>query len=408
MKRNFILLLVLVIQTACFAQYIGVRARYTETRLVDDSPNPPKRENRLILSFYTVSDLGVYTPAVLNNYDIWIYKQGLQYGSYCGGVLDSCGNNYPGYAWTAPKAVAYFNSYHENWIDCDPNLATHYVVNGHELDCGFIGVSYWDIDHGNGQSYEAFTAPNVCLRYYFAWEYPYGILPGNVNFTWPIYPTAPYNWYSFSCYQSTQQIIIRGVLPHDTSLSILPVRFDNVRVSLYEPHKAKVSWSNLTESDIHLYEVQRSADGQQFQTTGIIFPLHNNGGRADYEFREILPGNSTTYYYRIRATETSGQHLFSQVVRIQTRTESREDLLNVFLNPVTGSTISLQTGDLHPGRYHISLVNAAGQEIKVKEFVHSGGALSQILPLPVNSNGIYQLVIRSADNVFSKRIFIKN
>src|SRR5260221_11565213 len=197
MKTKFILLAVL--QFFCcysFSQYIGVKARYAETRLVDDSPNPPKRQNRLILSFYEISSTGVYTPVSLSNYDIWVYKEGLQYGSYMGGVLDSSGNNYPGYNWPAPNAVSYYNSYYPNYIDCDPNAATHYIVNRHELDCGFIGVSYWDIDYGTGQQIELFTAPNVCLPYYI-WPDPYAILPGNVNFGWPVFPTAPYNWYSF-------------------------------------------------------------------------------------------------------------------------------------------------------------------------------------------------------------------
>src|SRR5258706_9948769 len=106
MKTKFIFLsLMLFIYCCSFSQskYIGVKARYAETRLVDDSPNPPKRQNRLILSFYEVSSTGVYTPVSLSNYDIWVYKEGLQYGSYMGGVLDSSGNNYPGYSWPAPK-----------------------------------------------------------------------------------------------------------------------------------------------------------------------------------------------------------------------------------------------------------------------------------------------------------------
>ena len=81
MKFIFLLLL---ISNLCTAQYIGVRARYTETRLVDDSPNPPKRENRLVLSFYTVTFNGTgndFTPVVLSNYDIWVYKEGLQFGN---------------------------------------------------------------------------------------------------------------------------------------------------------------------------------------------------------------------------------------------------------------------------------------------------------------------------------------
>ena len=181
------ILLSFLFQCLCtfgFSQYIGVKARYTESKIIQNLPEPPSRENRLVLSFYTVDAGGVYTPVYLSDYPIWIYKSGLQFGSINGGVLDSTGNNYPGYPYTAPKVVSYYNSYGINYIDCDPNLATRYTVNGFELDCGFVPVSSWE------NSNESFTAPNVCLPYYL---YPdsYSIFPGNVNFTWPIPATEP-------------------------------------------------------------------------------------------------------------------------------------------------------------------------------------------------------------------------
>ena len=197
--KMFLFIISFFVSFVSQSQYIGVKARYTETRLVDDSPNPPKRENHLILSFFEVSPGGIYSPTTLSNYDLWVYKVGLQYGSFMGGVLDSSGNNYDGYAWPAPKAVAYYNSLGLNYIDCDPNAATHYVVNGHELDCGFVTVSYWDIDYGTGNPFEAFTAPNICLPYY-SFGHPYYFNPGNVNFDWSVlFPTSPYNLYNFSC-----------------------------------------------------------------------------------------------------------------------------------------------------------------------------------------------------------------
>lgn len=47
---KFILLLALLcMHFFGFTQYIGVRARYTETRLVDDSPNPRKPVDTFLL-----------------------------------------------------------------------------------------------------------------------------------------------------------------------------------------------------------------------------------------------------------------------------------------------------------------------------------------------------------------------
>lgn len=407
MKTIFFTFL-LFISCNCFSQYIGVRARYTETKLVDDSPNPPRRQNRLILSFYEVSGTGIYTPVSLSNYDIWVYKEGLQYGSYIGGVLDSSGNNYPGYAWPAPMAVSYYNSYFPNYIDCDPNAATKYTVNGHELDCGFVTVSYWDIDYGTGQSFEAFPAPNVCLPYYI-WPNPYAFSPGNVNFTWPVPPTAPYNWYSFACYNSTQQLVIRGVLPMDSSalLVILPVEFANERAVTDNNCHIKLSWSNLTETDINYYEVDRSVNGNPFAPAGYIFSYLNNGSAANYNFTDSAKSIQGAIIYRIKAVEMSNNFFYSTMLRVKTCDQISKSTFTVFPNPALNGKFNFQITNLSRGRYQVSVVNAVGEKLVTKEIIHNGGLLTDFIELPYSPGGMYSLIIRSEDILLSKKIIIK-
>ncbi len=405
MKMKSILLLILLFgQTICWSQYIGVKAKYTATRLVDDSPNPPKRENRLVLSFFTVSDIGDYTPTVLNNYDLWVYKQGFQYGNGMGGVLDSTGNNYPGYSYPAPIAVSYYNSLGRNYIDCDPNAMTHFVVNGHELDCGFVTVSYWDVDHGTGQAVELFPAPNIGLRYYIFPE-PYSVLPGNVNF--PYYGTPPYNWYNFSC-GGNLQLVIRGVLPHDSSFIALPVRFDNVRASLINENRVKVEWSNLTESDILYYIVQRSLPGSSFTDLDTIYPTHNAGGRADYaaEFFQAEP----YMLYRIRAVEFNGHFVYSPVVSLRLAERLRPVInpprLSLFPNPATNGRFTVQLPDASPGRYQLRLIHSTGQVILARESLHTGGMLQQPVSIRGEAPGIYYLQFQGGGQNFMEKIFI--
>ncbi len=402
MKTLFFTLL-LFISCNCFSQYIGVKARYTETRLVDNSPNPPTRENRLILAFYEVTASGQYIPASLSNYDIWVYKMGLQYGSLMGGVLDSSGNNYPGYLYTAPKAVAYYNSYFPNYIDCDPNAATHYVVNGHELDCGFIGVSYWEPDPSNSTLVnESFTAPNVCLPYYFVGQHPYASVPGNVNFSWPVIPTAPYNWYSFACAGSTQQLVIRGVLPHDsaTTIVILPVKFANVKGEIDASDKVTISWSNLTESDILRYEIERSADGITFHSIATVLPTGNNGGRADYTSISVQLDYKD--YYRVKAMETNGSFLYSRIINLTKANKPQHFLVNP--NPVTNGQFSFRLTNAEQGRYILSIINTQGQQIKQTLLTHSGGDISRQIDITGLPPGVYQLVLWSATERYFQKI----
>lgn len=412
MKMKFILLLaVLCTHFFGFSQYIGVRARYTETRLVDDSPNPPKRENRLILSFFTVSFNGtqnVFTPVVLSNYDIWVYKQGLQYGNLMGGVLDSTGNNYPGYAWPAPKVVSYYNTLGLNYIDCDTISATHYVVNGQELDCGFITVSYWDVDGGTGMPFEAFPAPNICLPYY-DFMHPYYWNPGNVNFgEGNIFPGPPYNLYNFSC-GGPLQLVRRGLLSYDTSGGVvLPVRFANVRVEIDAADRVSISWSNMTESDIQNYTIESSVDGILFDPAGTVLPTGNNGERVDYTYSTSQ--TAALSYYRIRATELSGTVLYSNVVLVRRSIPVTETdhSFSIYPNPVAGTELSIRLKNAEPGRYICTVIASDGRPVRNKLIDHFNGDLIRQIDMNGLAPGIYQIVLRNSSKKLTQQFLYVN
>lgn len=390
--KHFFIFLILINSIICDAQYIGVRARYTATRLQDNAGFPDSRENRLVLSFYEVTPALAYIPIILTDYPLSIFLEGMQYGSNLGGVLDSTGNNYNGYAWTAPKAVAYFNSFSPNWIDCNGSLTTNYTVNGHELDCGFIRVSHWEDDPDNpGVQREIFTAPNVCLPYYM-FGHPLAFSPGNVNFSWPVPPTAPYNWYSFFCGGNTP-VVIRGVLEAETGpTSTLPVKFSNVYGEVDGNCRPVLKWSNSTESNIDQYIVQRSSDGVVFQNMATVFPLFNTGGQADYSFTDVIAPAGLNMY-RIMAVELSADHFYSTTLRIHSCVQMPVPKLFIYPNPASQGRFVLKVDDLPAGKYEVLLVNTIGQRRRLQRFEHLGGALNKIYQPYYTGPGQYTLVL---------------
>lgn len=399
--KLFTLLLLFIISHGVNAQYIIVKAKYTETRLVDDSPNPPIRQNRLVLSFFTVSSPGIYVPAVVSNYDIWVYDIGLPFGASLG---DSTGKNYTGYAYTAPKVVSYFNTYGINYIDCNPSVALHFVANGHELDCGFITVSYWDIDYGTERPFEAFTAPNVCLPYY-DFSHPYYWVPGNINFSQTESAGPPYDLYNFLCAGSSLQLVRRGLLLEDTgSVNIsLPVHFDHVDGQLNAGGIASISWSNLTESDIDTYEIQQSTGNNSFQTIGTVLPTLNNGGKADYVF--TYSQTTSTALYRIKANELNGSSFYSNILPLKkSGTDPVDGLLTVFPNPVINDHFDLRLTVAAPGRYICKLINSQQQYVRSILVEHRAGDLTRRMDMTGLPAGIYTLVIQSSQKRFTQKI----
>jgi len=392
------------------AQYIGVKARYTQTRVIPnpDPYLPDSRENRLILSFYIVDSAGSWTPAFLTDHDIWIQPSGLHYGSENGG-FDSLGNNYPGYSFTAPRAVAYGNTMGVNYYDCLPSYMTHYVVNGHELDCGWITVSFWEYTNGGPDHYEVFNAPNIGLPYYH-FPHPMSWNPGNANFTFPPGGSI-YNFWPFDC-GGIQQLVVRGVMHHDstTNITVLPVRFANVRGNL-NYSEATVEWSNMTESGIAAYSLERSVITGTWSQVGTVVPAKNDGGRADYRFQTIQAESQV--FYRIKAVEDNGQHFYSTIIFLQknagaTAAEEFSSTLTIYPNPVVTGTVKFTLTNASKGRYTCLVATAEGKHIRQIQFEHDGGTLAKEIELGFLKHGVYHFVLHSRNEKYSGTFIYTN
>jgi hypothetical protein len=258
-----------------------------------------------------------------------------------------------------------------------------------------VNVSYWD--SGN----EFFTAPNVCLPYY-QFPSPYATTPGNVNFYQPIPATPPYNFYNYTCF-STTQTVIRGVLPADTSSAVLvslPVLYADVKGTIDMNDQVMIHWSNLTEQDVVKYEVEISDDGINFHSIGMLLPLMNNGGRADYYFSSLQVQDKN--YYRIKATEHNGRLFYSTVISLTKLL--KPSLFTVFPNPVVNGSFNLRLSHAKQGRYIFYIINSASQRLHYQLISHNGGDLLRIIELSALPPGAYQLVLQSDSMRYTKTI----
>ena len=97
----------------------------------------------------------------------------------------------------------------------------------------------------------------------------------------------------------------------------LPVKFGNVK-AYQQGNGIKVDWSNLTESGVVNYTIERSANGQLFTPLGTVNPTANNSNRADYSYFDAAPLTGINFY-RIQSLEVDGKKLFSTIVRVSTK-----------------------------------------------------------------------------------------
>lgn len=167
----------------------------------------------------------------------------------------------------------------------------------------------------------------------------------------------------------------------------LPAKFGGFKAAQTNSGVA-LSWSNLTESDVVNYTVERSTTGSNFAPLTQLNASRNNGGKADYQFTDVNAQNGNNFY-RIKVVETDGKIIYSSIARI---TLGRSNAtLNVYPNPVKGNQVGLQVDDLPKGAYSVRIYSASGQVISAQNLNHAGGAISETLPLTNVKQGVYTI-----------------
>ncbi len=165
----------------------------------------------------------------------------------------------------------------------------------------------------------------------------------------------------------------------------LPVTFAKVKAE-NKANLVQISFSNLTETDVVMYQVERSANGQTFTAIAQLAPTKNDGEEARYSFTDAAPLAGINIY-RISCTEDNGKQTYSTLLKIDRAAKGMG--LAIAPNPAKGSTLNLQISNLPAGIYQMKIYTSNGQLLSTEKLVHNGNSLTQTMPLPQLHKGLY-------------------
>lgn len=267
---------------------------------------------------------------------------------------------------------------------------------------GLSSVDYWRLDRPTGAS-----LVNVTLSW-SPTSYDPGLPPYGGSSTIAFHSTATSKWASHSRNGGNTGTPTAGTLTwnsvpfYDDYFAIgisavgatgLPVNFANVNARATNG-SVTINWSNLTESDINFYEVERSTDGVRFSPIIRIQPKGNDYAKWDYSY--IDPTPARTSYYRVKAVEFGTSVKNSAILKISTVNTSSSFV--IYPNPVPNRVITVQSGNVAAGAYTVSIINANGQQVFTKVINFQTGAASQTIELPATvKSGIYLLKIENGN-----------
>ncbi len=182
---------------------------------------------------------------------------------------------------------------------------------------------------------------------------------------------------------------------------VVPVQFYDFSINDANG-SARLLWKTGVETNIKQYVIQRSSNGSEFTTIGIV--AANGNGQYNWNDLLVLTGRS---FYRIVAIETSGRQLISQVLTFNTRNKKTELLVSP--NPVLDKTIHLQLNHLEKGKVSLQLFNSDLQTVFSSSFDNEGDISARTIRIPSSlSAGIYNLKLQLEDGqVFTKPVLVQ-
>ncbi|MEM6800758.1 MAG: T9SS type A sorting domain-containing protein [Bacteroidota bacterium] len=140
---------------------------------------------------------------------------------------------------------------------------------------------------------------------------------------------------------------------------------------------ALIKWSTASEINADIFEIERSLDGNFFQTIGVEEAAGNSLEINTYSFQDkgISSLNTSSLYYRLRQVDINGSFEYSRVVELSLVQEKQGIQLKIRPNPVQDN-LRLSYSKANNGNLPLEIFSSSGQKLYAGQIQDQEGELN--------------------------------
>lgn len=274
-------------------------------------------------------------------------------------------------------------------VDFDPGAGSQNMVSAGSADiyiCKYntLGNYDWSVRMG---STSVDIARSICLGSNNS-IYTTGIFRGTVDFD---QTSGIFNL-------STNSPTVSGLFIHKmtpnfaTPIELLAFEGQN------EGNFNHLKWITASEINNDYFDLERSADGINFETIGKIKGAGNSSSKLEYDFDDALPIQGVNYY-RLKQVDFDGKFVYSQTIEIDNHAEFAY-FQNLFPNPSNGK-FSFDFVSPKDSRLQVNISDMSGRVMYSNIQNTQQGTSSIGVDISNLPSGIYTLSIFDAATQFS-------
>jgi Secretion system C-terminal sorting domain len=186
---------------------------------------------------------------------------------------------------------------------------------------------------------------------------------------------------------------------------LLPVEILDFKATTQNDN-AILSWTTAYESNNSHFEIERSANGNQFENIGRLIGKGTTSQTNQYNFTDYAPQLGTNFY-RLKQVDYDGKYKYSKILNIVLDNKQKQTI-TVSPNPVSDK-FNIRVSADAPTNASMSVMNSTGQLLYQQNTkLVKGENLLAINNLQGLSNGLYTLqLLIDGKKLSTKFVFTK-
>ncbi|QSE96286.1 T9SS type A sorting domain-containing protein [Fulvivirga lutea] len=201
----------------------------------------------------------------------------------------------------------------------------------------------------------------------------------------------------------SEQIFTLGSTTANNPLPVTLVSFDGMLTD----ESVLLKWKTSTEINNDYFELQRSANGLDYETLAVIQGNGNSTRLIEYTYSDVKPmaGNN---YYRLKQVDFDGKVTIDhRVVLVEYIPQNFTLLFNVYPNPTSENNINVRVTANQDVPVRLELFDLFGKKVFSNEY--SSSELYddiKVQPTEQLNQGIYIIRLEQLDKSITKRLII--
>jgi hypothetical protein len=230
------------------------------------------------------------------------------------------------------------------------------------------------------------------------------------QFTFTFTPLAAYDWVTIGNFHNdagTTKSLFGPNLPSSygayyyiDDISViatapLPVTWLNFEGNFIEKEGVELNWSTASEENCDHYEIQRSSNGSDYETIGVVTGNGTTSEISKYSFTDKYFQQGIVYY-RLKEIDFNGESSISKTIAVSI------DVKTSIIFPQPVKNILFIQGNL-PKTDSYSIIDMQGRIVKTLHYVELGNGID----VESLSGGIYQVIGIASSGQFPVGKFVK-